>query len=252
MRRTNARWKRVVAALRSTPLHPQWLCRDPRRLLPEAESLGHAGCLLDVGAGDGWLRDLLPAEWRYVAFDHPEVGRAWYGARPHVCGDAAALPFKSALFDAVAILEVIEHLERPDVAFSEVDRVLKPGGTVLCSVPFLYPVHDAPRDFQRLTIHGLLGLAARFGWEAQSSRRISPGYHSLAVQFGVGLSSTVVAPQGVGLLRRVASFASLPLIPIVNLACALMSALLPEPVALSGGHVLVFRKADKNRSVGAS
>ena len=242
MRSRSARWKHVVAALRSTPLHPQWLCRDPRMQLPETNNLPPKGFLLDIGAGDGWLRHRLPSEWRYVAFDHPEVGCDWYGARPDVCGDAAALPFADASFDAVALLEVVEHLERFDVALSEADRVLKPGGIVLCSVPFLYPVHDAPRDFQRLTIHGLHDVATRFGWEVQSSRRISPGFHSLAVQFGVGLSSTIVAPQGHAVVRRLLSFALLPLIPVVNLVCVFLSVLLPEPGSLAGGHVMVFSK----------
>lgn len=245
MRSRSARWKHVIAALRSTPLHPQWLCRDPRMQLPEIDSLPPKGCLLDIGAGDGWLRHLLPSEWRYVAFDHPEVGRDWYGARPDVCGDAAALPFADAVFDAVSLLEVIEHLDRIDLALAEADRVLKPGGIVLCSVPFLYPVHDAPRDFQRLTIHGLHDVATRSGWKVQSSRRISPGFHCLAVQFGVGLSSTIVAPQPESVVRRLVSFALLPLIPVVNLACVLLSALLPEPGSLAGGHVMVFSKSDR-------
>lgn len=213
--------------------------------LPEIDSLPPKGCLLDIGAGDGWLRHLLPSEWRYVAFDHPEVGRDWYGARPDVCGDAAALPFADAVFDAVSLLEVIEHLDRIDLALAEADRVLKPGGIVLCSVPFLYPVHDAPRDFQRLTIHGLHDVATRSGWKVQSSRRISPGFHCLAVQFGVGLSSTIVAPQPESVVRRLVSFALLPLIPVVNLACVLLSALLPEPGSLAGGHVMVFSKSDR-------
>ena len=245
MKSSSARWKEIAAALRSTPLHPQWLCRDPRMQLPEARNLPQAGYLLDIGAGDGWLRHRLPSGWCYVAFDHPEVGRSWYGARPDVCGDAVSLPFGDASFDAVALLEVVEHLERFDVALSEVNRVLKPGGVVLCSMPFLYPVHDAPRDFQRLTIHGLQYAASRFGWKTQSSRRVSPGFHCLAVQFGVGLSSIIIAPPGRGVIRRLVSFALLPLIPIVNVVCALLSALLPAPDGLAGGHVMVFSKADR-------
>ncbi len=245
MRSRSARWKHVVAALRSTPLHPQWLYRDPRMHLPELHALPLAGGILDVGAGNGWLGRRLPRGWHYVAFDHPEVGRNWYGARPDVCGDAAALPFGDASFDAVALLEVVEHLERFDAALSEVDRVLKPGGLVLCSVPFLYPVHDAPRDFQRMTVHGLHHLADRFGWEIHSTRRISPGFQCLAVQFGVAIGSIIVAPDGVGLLRRTLAVVLLPVVPVVNLFCALLSALLPDVLPLAGGHMIVYRKGSR-------
>jgi len=242
--RPASRWKRFAAVLRRTPLHPQWLYREPRTDLPEVQWLPDPGWLLDIGAGDGWLRVSLAPGWHYVAFDHPEVGRTWYGARPDVYGDAAALPFGDATFDAVALLEVIEHLERCDLALAEVDRVLRPGGVLLCSVPFLYPVHDAPRDFQRITIHGLRGLAKRFGWQILSERPLASGFRSIAVQFGVGLSSAVLSHQAsTSVYRRLLSVALLPLIPAVNLFLAMIAALLPDVPSLAGGHVVVYRKS---------
>ncbi|KOR29987.1 hypothetical protein TI04_07295, partial [Achromatium sp. WMS2] len=42
-----------------------------------------------------------------------------------------------------------------DKALAEIHRVLKPGGRLYLSVPFFYPIHDAPYDFLRFTIHGL-------------------------------------------------------------------------------------------------
>lgn len=243
MTRSAPRWKRFAAFLRRTPLHPQWLYREPRMDLPEVQWLPNPGWLLDIGAGEGWLRASLAPGWHYVAFDHPEVGRTWYGARPDVCGDAAALPFGDASFDAVALLEVVEHLERFDLALAEVDRVLRPGGVLLYSVPFLYPVHDAPRDFQRMTIHGLRELAKRFGWEVLSERRLASGFRSIAVQFGVGLSAAVLSQASTSAYRKLLSIALLPLVPVVNLFFAVIAALLPDVPSLAGGHVVVYRKS---------
>lgn len=50
--------------------------------------------------------------------------------------DLAELSFDSEVFDIVVSLDVIEHIPRFERAFSEISRVLKPGGTLLFSVPF--------------------------------------------------------------------------------------------------------------------
>lgn len=50
-------------------------------------------------------------------------------------GDALDLPYPEEFFDTVAILDVLEHVDDPLAALSEVWRVLKPGGRLLAYVP---------------------------------------------------------------------------------------------------------------------
>ena len=69
------------------------------------------------------------------------------------------------------LLEVIEHLRLPDVALREAHRVLKPSGRLFLSVPFLYPIHDAPHDFRRYTLYGLQDILKRQGFRANSVRQ---------------------------------------------------------------------------------
>lgn len=74
----------------------------------------------------------------YVGVDisHAAVAAArGIGLDARVIDDAAALPFDSESFDFVLCIEVLEHLFRPDLAASEIARVLRPGGTVLITVP---------------------------------------------------------------------------------------------------------------------
>jgi SAM-dependent methyltransferase len=78
---------------------------------------------------------------------------------------AAPLPFPDAHFDTVLCTQVLEHVDSPELAVAEIARVLRPGGHALVTVPFLYPTHEAPYDFQRFTHHGLTGLATRHGLE---------------------------------------------------------------------------------------
>lgn len=49
--------------------------------------------------------------------------------------NAGTLPFAEETFDVVVCLEVLEHLVRPDHALHTVLGTLKPGGTLIVSVP---------------------------------------------------------------------------------------------------------------------
>ena len=79
-----------------------------------------------------------------------------------VQADAHALPFADAAFDNVVAIETFEHLREPRRAVAEIARVLKPGGRVLLSTRFCYPIHDAPHDYFRFTRFGLADLFADF------------------------------------------------------------------------------------------
>jgi SAM-dependent methyltransferase len=77
---------------------------------------------------------------------------------------AEALPFSQDSFDTILCTEVLEHTQQPFLAMQEFSRVLKPGGYLLLSVPFIYPIHEAPHDYWRFTPHGLEAICkqARF------------------------------------------------------------------------------------------
>lgn len=68
------------------------------------------------------------------------------------------LPFKNDEFDVVLCTNVLEHVSDFNKSVSELIRVLKPNGKLVISIPFLYPIHEAPYDFQRLTKFGFLRL----------------------------------------------------------------------------------------------
>ena len=86
---------------------------------------------------------------------------SWYSmnispdAAPHVYGDAHLLPFSSSSVDCVLCCEVLEHIKEPRQCCNEIWRVLKPGGVVFISVPFLLPIHADPDDYHRFTPSGL-------------------------------------------------------------------------------------------------
>lgn len=61
--------------------------------------------------------------------------------QPDIIGDIHHLPLADDSVDAIICLAVLEHVENPILAVSEMKRVLKPGGYLLVYVPFLYYYH---------------------------------------------------------------------------------------------------------------
>jgi SAM-dependent methyltransferase len=92
---------------------------------------GAAALALDLSAGDGQSSELLKARgWRVISTEYHTRKPGWVAADlDH------ALPFKSARFDLVTMLEVIEHLADIPHAIEEIARVLKPGGVAIITTP---------------------------------------------------------------------------------------------------------------------
>jgi SAM-dependent methyltransferase len=184
--------RKLAAAFRKTPLHPQWFAflREERNLERSCASL--TGTILDVGCAQGTPRRYLAAGANYVGLDYFSTATEWYGTRPDVFGDAQALPFTDASIDHVLLLDVLEHIPAPERCLGELHRVLKPSGSLTIQVPFLYPVHDAPLDFHRWTIFGLRRAAANHGFSISEELGIGHPLETAALNTNIAMSKTAI------------------------------------------------------------
>jgi SAM-dependent methyltransferase len=122
------------------------------------------GAVLDVGCGEMPFRDLLPSDTRYTGLDVPRADEFGMAAdREIVAFDGLHIPFPDSHFDNIICTEVLEHAEDPDGLIAEMHRVLRPGGTLVATIPYSARVHYAPYDFNRFTRYGLLRLFSKFG-----------------------------------------------------------------------------------------
>ncbi len=101
--------------------------------------------ILDLGSGPGFLACELAEEvggaGRIVAVDissemnsiaSKRIAAAGLGDRVEILeGDATALAFADATFDAAVSTQVIEYLAEPDAALRQLVRVLRPGGRLV-------------------------------------------------------------------------------------------------------------------------
>jgi len=116
-----------------------WWFRGRRHLLRNlVERLGLRDVLiLDAGCGTGFARGELSKAGTVIGLDVlPEAFAPESGDR--VMGCVALVeraPFKSAAFDLIVALDLLEHLEDDEQALKEIYRVCKPGGHLLMTVP---------------------------------------------------------------------------------------------------------------------
>ncbi len=121
------------------------------------QALAPGSRLLDAGAGEQPYRAAC-GHLRYVAqdlghYDGRGDGRglqtgSWSaGALDLVC-DIGRIPESDGSFDAILCSEVLEHVPEPIVALAEFARLLRPGGTLLLTAPFVRLTHFAPQHYQ--------------------------------------------------------------------------------------------------------
>jgi SAM-dependent methyltransferase len=137
---------------------------------------------LEVAPG---LRPRLPIEGtQFVDISAQALAKLRERGAQVALGEVCALPFADAAFDLVCALDIVEHVEDDDGALSEISRVVRPGGTVLVSMP-LHPSrwtafddfvghkrrYEPAQLFEKLASHQLAVTAsAVFGMQPRSSR----------------------------------------------------------------------------------
>jgi SAM-dependent methyltransferase len=79
-----------------------------------------------------------------------------------------SLPFADGTFDLILATDVLEHVERDDVAATELRRVAAPGALLVVTVPayrWLWSQHDdSHHHLRRYTARSLSGRLAAAGW----------------------------------------------------------------------------------------
>lgn len=208
--------RRGALTLSWTPLHPQWLSfRTKRRAATRVGALAR-GRVLDIGCAGGALRDHLAQDCEYIGLDYPETVLSMYGTRPTVFGDAGMLPFAKGSFDAVVILDVLEHLPDPQACLCEAERVLRDRGAVLVHVPFLYPLHDEPFDFWRMTRYGLHRIFQHAGLRIETIRAEGAPAETAVLLLNLALARAVLRAANVFAPAIALGVVAAPLILFTN------------------------------------
>ena len=128
------------------------------------------GRLLDVGCGSKPYQELFAVDDYFGLDIDSEASRNRKIADYFY--DGKIFPFNENEFDSVLCNQVLEHIFNPDEFLSEIKRVLKPGGRLLLTVPFVWDEHEQPHDYARYSSFGLKALLDKNGFNVIEYKKI--------------------------------------------------------------------------------
>lgn len=154
------------------------VARERRRLDSMLLDRQHQGKLLEVGCGDGKRLARLKAKgWDVLGqeVDAKAAASATSRSVDVLVGELPSLDLPPASFDAVVMNHVIEHVADPVTLLKECNRLLRPGGTLVCTTPNVESLGhrwfgsawhgiDSPRHLFLFTMSTLESIAERAGF----------------------------------------------------------------------------------------
>lgn len=224
------------------PVHPQWLVlRNQNKLRGEIAQLIE-GRTLDIGSGSNQIARLVSSKTHYVSLDYPATHAKGYEGIPDIFGDGHHLPFRNESFNSIILLDVLEHLPFPEQCLQETARVLCKGGKLILKVPFLYPLHDMPHDFQRWTLPGLEMLLKREQFTISDQRFFGNPSETAAALGAIALAKGILDI----LEHRLPTIILIPLlltaIISINLTGWVLAKILPPNDFMPLGYLLICTK----------
>jgi SAM-dependent methyltransferase len=195
------------------------------------------GSVLDVGCGRKPYRAFIPAR-HYVGLeiDTPytrglQVADAFY--------DGRTFPFPDAAFDAVLCSQVFEHVFAPAEFLREVNRVMRPGGRLVLTVPFVWDEHEQPHDFARYSSFGLRAVLERAGFEVECHRKSVQDSRALFQLWNVYLFKLTRSRR-----RSINLVTTMVVMAPINLLGIVVGALLPRNSDLYLDNIVLAKKPE--------
>jgi len=234
--------KKLLKGISHTCLHPQWFVYKNKQKYYKKIVKNISGRILDIGCADQIIRQYLPPDSDYIGLDYYLTATEWYKTNPNIFGDAQQLPFTEQCVDCVLLLDVLEHIADPHRCLSEISRVLKNGGIFVLQVPFLYPIHDAPLDFQRWTSYGLFHLVKKNGFVVKEECSLGKSIETGGLLLNLALCKLMLnwfRNKNPALLLSVII---VPAIVLINILCWMLAFVAPIDNFMPHGYRITLEK----------
>jgi SAM-dependent methyltransferase len=163
------------------------------REIRDAASKYFCGRMLEIGCG-AKEKSLLVGEFvnQHIGLDIESCQHD--RSNIDVFAPAYQIPFENKSFDCILNTAVLEHLEEPEKALTEAYRVLKTGGHVLYTIPFIWHLHEEPRDFYRYSKYGIEYLFKKTGFEILELRPLAGFWITFGTELNYYLMSLARGP----------------------------------------------------------
>jgi len=148
------------------------------------EKVHFAGRALDLGGliGADYHRYLAACEKVEIANNYDSADENY-----HKIDIESIFPLNDNQYDYIVCLNVLEHIFNFQNTVNESFRILKPGGRMVATTPFLYQYHPCPDDYWRFTKPGLKKIFAKAGFKEVEIKEVGTGVFSATAQLKSGL-----------------------------------------------------------------
>ena len=127
------------------------------------------GKILDVGCGQKPYEKMFrSSQYIGLEIDSPENRQ---NKKADYFYNGTTFPFQDSEFDSIIANEVFEHVFNPADFLIEINRVLKPEGLLLMTVPFCWDEHEQPYDYARYSSFGLIATVEKQGFKVIEHRK---------------------------------------------------------------------------------
>ena len=132
-----------------------------RLFIVNQAAIGNYETIVDIGAGKAPYKKIFKYK-KYIICD---VENKYNFEDIVIIKPNDILPLKDDYADLALSTEVLEHVKDIDLFLSEIYRIMKSGGKLIMTTPFLWPVHEAPNDYRRFTNFGIKHLLTKKGFK---------------------------------------------------------------------------------------
>ncbi|MGB3070987.1 MAG: methyltransferase domain-containing protein [Ottowia sp.] len=217
--------------------HHNWLIKKTINDKLRARLPVLVGRVLDLGCGT------RPFETDILEYADEYIGVDWSNTLHNLKADIISdlnkpLPIPSVSFDHIVSLEVLEHLHDPQMMLSEAFRILKSGGSITVSAPFMWWVHEAPWDYYRYTQFGHKYLFSKAGFVGIEVQPTTGFWSMWLLKLNYQTSRLIRGPW---LVRLVLRAVLIPFWWINQCMAPLLDRLWPEENETAGYVVTAFK-----------
>lgn len=149
---------------------------------------------LDYGCGNRPYEYLFSGKAEYIGIDVEVSGRDKTLKLADYYYDGQKIPEKDCSFDGILPTQVLEHVVDPETYLMEAFRVLKHGGHLILSAPFVYQEHEQPYDFYRFSSFQIIKMLTQVGFEVVECKKTTCGLEAIAQLLSVWCISNLRPP----------------------------------------------------------
>lgn len=122
------------------------------------------GRVLDFGCGSAPYKSYFDYV-EYVGLDLYHTGHSHLDSNVDIFYDGKIIPLPDGSFDTVFSSEVFEHIFNLSEILTEINRVIKKGGVLIATTPFIWEEHEKPFDYARYTSFALTDILQKANFE---------------------------------------------------------------------------------------